>query len=238
MLLICLPFSWFWLSAQELKSFSQSLVAVSFFSSNILFWYTTNYFESAAELKPLLHTWSLAVEEQYYLFFPLFIISTWKFGKRWMLTIFLIVSLASLLAAQSNVISNPSTAFYLLHTRIWELILGVFVSFYFFKEKKLKASRLAREVGGIIGLLLIIFSIFMFDSNTPSPSFYTLVPTVGAVLIILYAGRDTSIGIFLSNKILVSIDLISYSSYLWHQPLFAFARLRSAEEPSTVFFPY
>lgn len=93
---VCLPFAWFWLFPSDLKSFSQSLVAVSGFASNILFWKTSSYFATSAELKPLLHTWSLAVEEQYYLFFPIFLISIWRFGKYWILAIFALATVISL----------------------------------------------------------------------------------------------------------------------------------------------
>ena len=89
-MLLCLPFAWLWLIPTEMKSFSQSLVAVSVFSSNILFWLTSGYFGAVAELKPLLHTWSLAVEEQYYMIFPLLLLLGWRLGKRrlvWMLLV-------------------------------------------------------------------------------------------------------------------------------------------------------
>ena len=88
----CLPFAWFWLIPEDLKKFSDSLIAVTGFSSNILFWQSSGYFETSSELKPLLHTWSLAVEEQYYLFFPVFLILTWRLGKR--LILFLLIFLA------------------------------------------------------------------------------------------------------------------------------------------------
>ena len=90
-MLVCLPFAWIWLLPQDMKNFSDSLVAVSGFASNILFWRTSGYFEPAAELKPLLHTWSLAVEEQYYVFFPLFLMLTWHLGKRWILVLLALV---------------------------------------------------------------------------------------------------------------------------------------------------
>ena len=85
MMLVCLPFAYLWLGPGELKSFGQSLIAVSTFSSNILFWLETGYFDSAAELKPLLHTWSLAVEEQFYILFPLLLMLTWRLGTKWVL---------------------------------------------------------------------------------------------------------------------------------------------------------
>lgn len=103
----CLPLAWVYLSPHDLRRFSQSLVAVSLYGSNFLFWLTSNYFEAAAELKPLLHTWSLAVEEQYYLFFPLLLVLTWSLGKRWIVALLALLALASLGAAQWAPRRNP-----------------------------------------------------------------------------------------------------------------------------------
>lgn len=230
-MLVCLPFSWLWLLPPDMKSFCQSLVAVSFFSSNILFWQRSGYFENSAEFNPLLHTWSLAVEEQYYLFFPLFMMLTWHLGKRWMLLILAFVGVGSLVLAQWGSTANPSAAFYLLPTRGWELLIGAFVAFYFSSEVRPPLSRSFCEVGSSVGLLLLIYAIFSFDKRTPFPSFYTLVPTVGTALIILCATPQTAIGRLLGNRLFVGLGLISYSAYLWHQPLFAFAKHRSFDPP-------
>ena len=130
MMLVCIPFAGFWLSPSGMKDFSQSLVAISVFASNILFSRESGYFDIAADLKPLLHTWSLAVEEQYYLLFPLFLIATWKLGKRWILGILGVVFIASLALAQWAAFAKPAAAFYLLPTRGWELLIGTFAAFY------------------------------------------------------------------------------------------------------------
>jgi len=131
----CLPFAWLWLTPSDLKDFGQSLIAVSFFSSNMLFWLESGYFDTAAELKPLLHTWSLAVEEQYYILFPIFLMLTWRLGVKWISIILSFVFLLSLGLAVlgTQYATNPqitSGTFFLLPTRGWELLVGVFAAFY------------------------------------------------------------------------------------------------------------
>ena len=109
---VCLPFAWFWLTPSDLKDFGQSLVAVATFSSNILFWQESGYFDTAAELKPLLHTWSLAVEEQYYILFPLFLILTWRLGLKWILSLLAITFLVSFGVAHWGALNMPSASPY------------------------------------------------------------------------------------------------------------------------------
>ena len=231
----CLPFAWFWLLPGDMQIFSQSLVAVSVFSSNILFWLTSGYFETAAELKPLLHTWSLAVEEQYYLLFPIFILLAWRFGKRWILTILVVVAIVSLLLAQWGSENKPTFTFFMLLTRGWEILAGTFVAFYFDKKNRMPVSQSLSQSLSAFGLLLICVAIFLFDKNTPFPSVYTLVPVVGTALIILFANPQTLVGKLLGRNIFVGVGLISYSAYLWHQPLLAFARHRSIEDLNSFF---
>mgnify|MGYP005708222981 FL=1 len=129
-MLACLPFAWLWLNPNDLQNFGDSLFAVSTFSSNILFLLRGGYFDTAAELKPLLHTWSLAVEEQYYILFPIFLILTWRLGIKWILILLSIVFFVSLGIAQWGVYNYPSATFFLLPTRGWELLVGVFAAFY------------------------------------------------------------------------------------------------------------
>lgn len=231
-LFACLPFAWLWLLPQDMKSFSQSLVAVLVFASNILFWRTSNYFETATELKPLLHTWSLAVEEQYYVFFPIFLMLTWRFGKRWGLSSIAALAVISLAASQWGSVVNPVATFYLLPTRGWELLVGALVAFYFSKNNKQELGSGVQQVGSIIGLALLALAIFVFDKNTPFPSTYTLIPTIGTALIIICGTERTLVGKLLGSKVFVGIGLISYSAYLWHQPLFAFTKHRVLGEPS------
>ena len=228
----CLPFAWFWLIPQDMKSFSQSLVAVSAFTSNILFWKTSGYFDIATELKPLIHTWSLAVEEQYYVLFPPLLMLTWKLGKRWIIGLLAILFVISLACAQWLSVKDPSFAFYMLPTRGWELLIGAFIAFYYTHHTIKKHHHYIEQMGGLIGLMLIAYAIFFYNDQTPFPSIYTLAPTIGAALIIIFATHKTVVGKLLGSKLFLYIGLISYSAYLWHQPMFAFVRHRSLDEPS------
>jgi len=230
MMAVCLPFAWFWLLPHELKGFSQSLVAVTTYTSNIYFWITTGYFEIAAELRPLLHTWSLAVEEQYYLLFPVFLSIGMRWSRKGIICILILLALFSIFLAQYLSELRPSFAFYLLPTRIWELLVGTLLAFYFQSDHEVDKKGFISEFGSIIGICLLLYAIFCFDKQTPFPGFYALIPVLGAALVIIYAHQDTLVGKVLSTKLLVSIGLISYSLYLWHQPIFAFSRSILTEE--------
>ena len=228
---VCLPFAFLWLTPNELKDFGQSLVAVSTFSSNILFWQEGGYFDSAAELKPLLHTWSLAVEEQYYILFPIFLMLTWRLGVKWILILLSIVFFISLGIAQWGAYNSPTAAFFLLPTRGWEILVGVFAAFYLKHNTHLKSHSL-NQAFSLLGFCLIVYSIIAFDETTPFPSLYTLVPTIGTGLLILCTVPKTLVHKLLSFKFIIGVGLISYSAYLWHQPLLAFARHRLLGEVS------
>ena len=227
----CLPFAWLWLEPNGLKDFGKSLVAVSTFSSNILFWRESGYFDAGAELKPLLHTWSLAVEEQYYILFPIFLMFTWRLGIKWVLILLSVVFFISLGVAQWGAYNKPIASFFLLPTRGWELLIGVFAAFYLKYNTHLK-SHILNQVLSLLGFGMIIYSIVEFDKTTPFPSLYTLIPTIGTGLLILCAVPKTLVYKLLSLKFIVGTGLISYSAYLWHQPLLAFARHRSFGEIS------
>ena len=230
---VCLPFAWFWLLPDDMKSFSEGLVAVSTFASNIFFYKTSGYFDTATELKPLIHTWSLAVEEQYYVLFPLFLILTWRLGKRWIIGLLSLVFVISLVGAQSLSQTYPSFAFYMLPTRGWELLIGTFVAFYYAHNNIKKHNHNIGELCSLVGLLLVAYSVFSYDDQTPFPSIYALAPTLGAALIIIFATHKTVVGKLLGSKLFVGMGLVSYSAYLWHQPMFAFARQQhNLTEPS------
>lgn len=221
--------AWLFLMPADLHSFAQSLVAVPAFASNILFWQAQGYFAPAAELAPLLHTWSLAVEEQYYLVFPVLLILAWRWGRRYTLLLLAILACVSLALAQWASAYQPLAAFYLLPMRGWELLLGAFAAFYLNASDR-PPSAAAGELGAMLGASLIIAAVVTFDKHTPFPGVYALVPAIGSVLIILFAAPTTWVGSVLGSRILVGIGLISYSAYLWHQPLLAFAKHRYLNE--------
>lgn len=227
MLFACLPFAYMWMLPPDLIDFAQSLVAVVFFGSNILFSHESGYFAAATELKPLLHTWSLAVEEQYYLIFPIFLLLTWRFGRNKVFWSVVAIAAFSLLLSEWGWRNKPTANFYLAPTRAWELLAGSMCAFLTVGHKQRSSDFLSA-----IGLALILMAMFYYDENTPFPSAYALAPVAGTALIILFADKTTWTARLLSTRGFVGIGLVSYSAYLWHQPLFAFARLRSLTEPS------
>jgi peptidoglycan/LPS O-acetylase OafA/YrhL len=228
----CIPLAWLLMVPEELKLFGQSLVSVSTFSSNVYFWLTTNYFSASAEELPLLHTWSLAVEEQFYLIFPLLLAFFWRQGITRLLGIIVGLAIISILLSEYGWRYNSIANFYLLPTRGWELLLGAILAFPVFKSFRHIDNARIKNFLANVGFSAILFSIFFFDKNTPFPSVYSLVPVIGTCLIICFATKDSFSGMLLSSKPFVGIGLISYSAYLWHQPLFAFSRMASNQEPS------
>ena len=232
----CVPLAWLLLSPGPMKAFCKSLVAVATFSSNILFWRQSGYFDTANELKPLLHTWSLGVEEQYYLLVPLFIMLVWRFGRRRLTALLVLLGCLSLALSQWGTLHTPTAAFYLLPTRAWELFLGGLLALH-----RSDAERLAdrsshpgqplRRWADLLGILMIGWAVLVFDRHTPFPGVNALVPTAGTALVILFAAPSTVTGRVLGHPILVGIGLISYSLYLWHLPLLAFARLSGGFAP-------
>lgn len=222
------------LSPSLLRSYSASLASVATFSSNIYFYKTTGYFFPAAEESPLLHTWSLAIEEQFYLFFPLMILLLWRLGKKRLFFSILVVAAGSLLLAQRWSTAHVAADFYLIPTRAWELFAGAIIAFLATRIHTTK--RIYAEGLSITGLALILYAIFRYDDHTPFPSSYTLVPVLGTILVIVYGTASTYVGRLLSLRLVVFVGLLSYSLYLWHQPLFAFIRVKSSGPPPAYLF--
>lgn len=207
----------------ELAALGRGILAVLLFVSNVLFWRESGYFAAASELNPLLHTWSLAVEEQYYILFPLALAACWRWFPRGVVPLMVLVTVGSLALAEFLSVRMPSANFYLLPTRAWELLAGSLTALFLLRRRAPEGW--LAEALGIAGLGAIVFAILTYDAATPFPSLWALVPVLGTVAIIVAASPGTLVGKLLGTAPFVGIGLISYSAYLWHQPLFAFARL-------------
>lgn len=230
MLAGCAPAAWISLAPNDLEDFGRSVVAVTLFCSNILFWSQSDYFDTAAELKPLLHTWSLAVEEQYYVLFPLLLASMRSAGYRLVLGALGFFAIGSLALAVWGSANQPEAAFFLLPTRAWEILLGAMAALYAEHQGRLPdGAHPVSQCASMTGIVMIGAAVFGFDANTPTPGLPTLLPTVGTVLILVFATTGSLVARLLSTRGVVGIGLISYSVYLWHQPLFAFSKHVSVE---------
>jgi peptidoglycan/LPS O-acetylase OafA/YrhL len=216
----CAAVGWLWLTPQDYKLLGQSILATTIFSSNILFSRQFGYFDAPLEERPLLHTWSLGVEEQFYVAFPVFLILVCRFFPRWRVAIMLLICILSFTFNVVTVQTHPKDAFFLLPPRMWELLIGTLLAM-----EALSPPLNAKwgEAAGILGLALIGTAIFVFSKNTTFPGFAALPPTIGAAALI-WGGTGEQGGVtrLLSNRTPVFIGTISYSLYLWHFPLLAF----------------
>lgn len=224
-------------SEQEMEMLEDSVISSIFFSSNFYFPFHSGYFAADADLLPAIHTWSLSVEEQFYLLYPPLILACLKIGNRTLTLFIASVFVLSLTGAQLGSALFSKWNFYLLPTRAWELAIGAMCSLYLRKDRS--PHNLTKEVASLTGLLFIVSSIFIFDRNQSYPSILSLLPTAGTALVIVYAQKKTLVQRFLSTRVFVGMGLISYSAYLWHQPLLAGARHLSIHPkaiPSTIVF--
>lgn len=230
--LACLPFAWMLLTPDELRSFAKSVIGVSTFTSNFHFWGESGYFDTDAELKPLLHTWSLAVEEQYYILFPLLLMLLHRLGRRIIPAVLIVLAAASFALAEHGASSQSAAAFFLLPARAWELLAGSLCAVYLRRTPEpLQAQAGLQSLLALTGLGLILASVVLLDGDTPFPGVYALPTIIGTVLVICFARSGNLGGRLLALRPVVLVGLISYSAYLWHQPLFAFTRHAHAGEP-------
>ena len=221
MLLATSVLAYLFLLPIELKEFSDSMIAAVTYVSNIFFALTTGYFDAPAETKPLLHTWSLSVEEQFYIVCPLFMLACHRFCPRRLNALIAIGALLSFAAAVLAYSRNPTFAFFLTPFRAWELLLGALIGLRFFPAPA--TSDLKSVLGGA-GLALVLFAVFGFSRDTPLP-LATATACVGTALIIHSSENGISVvGRLLSWRPAVFIGLISYSLYLWHWPIMVFQR--------------
>lgn len=239
MMFCTIPFAWFWMPPSQLKQYADSLVATALFYSNYQFWSEVGYFASEAAEKPLLHTWSLAIEEQFYLFFPVLVWMFWFLGRKKLAIGIGIVALASFALSVFAYSPFSEANFYLMPSRAWELLAGSLLAFGE-RDRPLHtrfASSVAQVLSGF-GLAMIVYSVVAYDEHTPFSGISMLLPVAATCILLAFATTETFVGRFLSQRWLVAVGLVSYSAYLWHQPLFAFARLRSITTPSPYLFGF
>lgn len=221
-MLATLPFAYIFLLPTEFEAYGKSLIAVPTFVSNVLFWSERGYFGAAADLKPLVHTWSLAVEEQFYIFFPP-LLAFLAYRARWLKAgAFGLIFVLSLGASWYLTRLHFETGFYLPVSRIWELLTGAACAVWL--RSRAPVPGLAGAAMAAAGLALIFWSVFAFDSSTVFPGVMAAIPVAGTALVILSALSGNPVAGVLASRPFVFVGLLSYSLYLWHQPVFAFLR--------------
>ena len=226
LMLVSLPFAWIYLMPTSLIDFSKSILYSLGFSSNFYFHYSGQQYNAGnVLLKPFLHTWSLSVEEQFYILFPIVLLVTFKHFRKYLIHILILVFIIGLGSADWSSRNYSSASFYFLHTRMWELLAGSILAYFEIKNGRRNKNKILNLILPSIGLLLIGHSILFFNVGMFHPSYTTLSPIIGVCLIVWFSHKDELVTKILSTKLFVGIGLISYSLYLWHYPIFAFARI-------------
>lgn len=220
---VSIPFAIWLLPPTDLNQYFKSLFGIATFSSNFVFYIQADYFDTSAGYKPMLHTWSLAVEEQYYILFPPLLALAWRWRRQTLLPLLAFAFVASLAVTEFVIGVEPSLAFYMLPFRAWELALGGMLAVIALEQRWFGSYRMA-QVGSAAGMAMIAIAILAIEESDPFPGLIALVPTVGTALVIHFARPGTLACRLLSLKSMVTIGLISYSAYLWHQPLLSFTR--------------
>jgi peptidoglycan/LPS O-acetylase OafA/YrhL len=233
-ILACLPAAWLWLTPRAMHGFGSSIVATLTFLANAYFFLHQDYFAPSTAELPLVHTWSLAVEEQFYLFFPWLLIIVSRRTRRELCMLLAGLSLASLALSVVLTHTAPAAAFYLLPTRIWELLLGSLAALV--SEGASSGTfgpwRRAAEWASALALLALGVSIAWLNATTPWPGYAALLPTLASAILLTCAPFAPLTRGVLSHDLLTWPGRVSYSAYLWHQPLFAFAHIALAERLS------
>ncbi len=217
------------LMPDELIDYASSLAATTLFGSNLLFFNESGYFDAASEAKPLLHTWSLAIEEQFYILWPVILAMAFAIGRGWVRIVVIATCVVSLIAASYMVTQNHSAAFFLLPSRGWELALGGALALI----PNRIATRKINDVLALAGVLAILWCCWKYSGQTTFPGLAALPVCIGAALIIYTgAGEGTLVSRLLSIRPAVFVGKISYPLYLWHWPVLVFASNSLVAPPS------
>ncbi len=232
-LIFTLLVGWILLLADEFLSLGKHVLAGSTFTSNFLLYSESGYFDKRSELKPLLHLWSLCIEEQFYIIWPLIIWFFYKYKKNYLKIALIAIFLISLILNLLLTSGHPSFSFYFIPTRLWELASGgllVFINKNYFKKSEftLKFFPNIKIDFSILGAILIFLSFFILNKDK-FPGYWAILPVLGTLLIII-SDSNSTFNKFLSKKWIVYIGLISYPLYLWHWPILSFANITDARE--------
>lgn len=222
---IIIVIGYFILLPDEFESLGKHIIAGTTFISNIILWKEVDYFNTAAELKPFLHLWSLAIEEQYYIIWPILVTLIWNRTRSLLIATMITIFLSSFMINVYAINVRPEATFYLPITRFWELTMGGLLAFISLRGIGNFNEKLVKNIFSLLGLCLLIIGFSLIDTEKRFPGYWALLPTLGTFLIIL-AGKESWVNSkILSNKIMVFIGLISYPLYLWHWPLLAYAKI-------------
>jgi peptidoglycan/LPS O-acetylase OafA/YrhL len=231
MCLVSFVTAYFLFTPEHLAHLSGALIYSLTAISNFYFYIESGYFDSSAFLKPLLHTWTLSVEEQFYLFWPLLLLLSNKSGRQWMTpVVILVLGLTSLYFAEQMMLTDPDAAFYLIPFRAVEFAIGGILVWCISYQPN---AKIVVELATLVGLLMIAYSVCQYTNEIVFPGFSSLLPCIGAALVI-YGGTSRLAGGLLGNFVAVRIGLISYSLYLAHWPIIVFYKYYRFEEVETL----
>lgn len=218
-ILVTLAVGWFTMTPEQLRYFGGGAISTLLFLSNVWFYNRIDYFNPDAAEDPLIHTWSLAVEEQFYIVLPILLFLIWRFGPRVRVAVLVVLAVVSFAAAVVTGPDDPMAVFYLIHARAWELLAGVLAAFGF-----ARAQAVGRAGGRLadLGLVLVLAGLFVVPHSALWPGPWTLLPVGGAVLLVLYGHQPSVARWVLRLPPVVGVGLVSYSAYLWHQPILGF----------------
>jgi peptidoglycan/LPS O-acetylase OafA/YrhL len=259
-LIVCLGFGWFALLADEYKQLGKHVAGGAGFIANLLFWKEAGYFDNSADTKPLLHLWSLGVEEQFYMLWPVMLWAAWRKRINF-LSLIVLVLVVSFTLNIARAQTDSVGVFYGLHTRGWELLIGAFLAHIsqrqlvlpkwltgavtkvntalIWRDRQARAPRIASvscntllNLASTVGAFLLLLSFVMISKVNSFPGWWALLPTLGSALLIGAGAQAWFNRTVLANRAMVWIGLISFPLYLWHWPLLSFARIIESETPS------